>query len=159
MSHYTEDNVSTRLSIAHLIFLLNQHKDRLLEKYLKPFNITGAQFRVMRLIMVEQVDTPSELTRLLSIDSGAMTRMLDRLEQRNLLVRQRCPNDRRQIRLQPTEEGKALSREVQGLAADLLNELTGELTKDELSELHRIISKILAPTGLMDQWNKMSKAE
>ncbi|WP_428036260.1 MarR family transcriptional regulator [Amphritea sp.] len=159
MIHYTEDSVPTRLSIAHLIFLLNQHKDRLLEKYLKPFNITGAQFRVMRLIMVEQVDTPSELTRLLSIDSGAMTRMLDRLEQRNLLLRERCPNDRRQVRLKPTQEGIELSQEVHGLAADLLNELTGELSSDELSELHRIIQKILAPTGLMDEWNKQAGRE
>ncbi|MBN0989088.1 MarR family transcriptional regulator [Amphritea pacifica] len=159
MIHYTEDSVPTRLSIAHLIFLLNQHKDRLLEKYLKPFNITGAQFRVMRLILVEQVDTPSELTRLLSIDSGAMTRMLDRLEQRNLLVRERCPNDRRQVRLKPTQEGIELSQEVHGLAADLLNELTGELSSDELSELYRIIRKILAPTGLMDEWNKQVEPE
>lgn len=159
MIHYTEDSVPTRLSIAHLIFLLNQHKDRLLEKYLKPFNITGAQFRVMRLIMVEQVDTPSELTRLLSIDSGAMTRMLDRLEQRNLLVRERCPNDRRQVRLKPTQEGIELSQEVHGLAADLLNELTGELSSDELSELYRIIRKILEPTGLMDEWSKQAKPE
>ncbi|SER13245.1 DNA-binding transcriptional regulator, MarR family [Amphritea atlantica] len=159
MIHYTEDSVPTRLSIAHLIFLLNQHKDRLLEKYLKPFNITGAQFRVMRLIMVEQVDTPSELTRLLSIDSGAMTRMLDRLEQRNLLVRERCPNDRRQVRLKPTQEGIELSQEVHGLAADLLNELTGELSSDELSELYRIIRKILEPTGLMDEWSKEAKPE
>lgn len=159
MIHYTEDSVPTRLSIAHLIFLLNQHKDRLLEKYLKPFNITGAQFRVMRLILVEQVDTPSELTRLLSIDSGAMTRMLDRLEQRNLLVRERCPNDRRQVRLKPTQEGIELSQEVHGLAADLLNELTGELSSDELSELYRIIRKILAPTGLMDEWSEQAKPE
>ncbi|MBR9868757.1 MAG: MarR family transcriptional regulator [Oceanospirillales bacterium] len=159
MIHYTDDNVPTRLSIAHLIFLLNQQKDRLLEQYLKPFNITGAQFRVMRLIMVEQVDTPSDLTRLLSIDSGAMTRMLDRLEQRHLLVRERCPSDRRQVRLKPTEEAIELGNKVHGIAADLLNELTGELTGDELNELDRIIRKMLAPTGLMDEWNKPAGPE
>ncbi|MDO6563667.1 MarR family transcriptional regulator [Amphritea sp. 1_MG-2023] len=151
MIHFNEDNVPTRLSIAHLIFLLNQHKDRLLEKYLKPFNITGPQFRVMRLIMVEGIETPSELTRLLSIDSGAMTRMLDRLEQRNILVRERCPHDRRQVRLKPTAEGLALSDQVQGLAADLLNELTAELSHDELNELDRLVRKMLVPTGLLDE--------
>lgn len=159
MIHFTEDNVPTRLSIAHLIFLLNQHKDRLLDKYLKPFNITGPQFRVMRLIIVEQVATPSELTRRLSIDSGAMTRMLDRLEQRKLLIRERCPNDRRQVRLKPTEEGIALSHQMHGLAADLLNELTGELSQQELSELDRIIRKMLVPTELMEEPKPRCKAE
>ncbi|RTE65057.1 MarR family transcriptional regulator [Amphritea opalescens] len=159
MIHFTEDNVPTRLSIAHLLFLLNQHKDRLLEKYLKPFNITGPQFRVMRLVIVEHVDSPSELTRLLSIDSGAMTRMLDRLEQRNILVRERCPHDRRQVRLKPTAEGIALSHQVQGLAADLLNELTGELTQQELSEFDRMVRKMLVPTGLMEEPTQQSKPE
>lgn len=150
MIHFTEDNLPTRLSIAHLIFLLNQHKDRLLDEYLKPFNITGPQFKVLRLIVVEHIDTASELSRLLSIDSGAMTRMLDRLEKRNFLVRQRCPADRRQVRLKLTAEGNDLHQQIQGVGADLMNELTAELTGEELHELDRIIRKMLAPTGLME---------
>lgn len=150
MIHFTEGSLLTRHSIAHLIFLLNQHKDKLLDEYLKPFKITGPQFKVLRLIVAEHIDTASELSRLLSIDSGAMTRMLNRLEKRNLLVRQRCPSDRRQVRLKLTEEGRDLHRQVHSVGADLMNELTGELTGEELSELDRIIRKVLAPTGLME---------
>lgn len=151
MIHYTEDNVPTHLNIAHLIHLLNQHKDRLLEKHLQPFNISGAQYRVLRLVVGEIANTPSALSQALSIDAGAMTRMLDKLEQRNLLCRERNPEDRRQIRVQPTEEGIALYQKIRTIAADLLNELTGDLESDELSELERLMRKILDVPGLLQE--------
>lgn len=149
--HYTDDNVPTHLNIAHLIHLLNQYKDRLLEKHLLPFNISGAQFRVLRLVLGEAVNTPSALSQALSIDAGAMTRMLDKLEQRDLLTRERCPDDRRQIRVLPTETGIALYQEIRTIAADLLNELTGDLESNELAELERLMRKILDGPGLLQE--------
>lgn len=150
MPHYTDDNIPSTLTIAHLVHLLSQYKDRLLEKHLAPFDITGPQYRVLKLIICDGIDTPTALTRLLSIDSGAMTRMLDRLTQRGLLVRERCPEDRRQVRLKPTPEGIDFSRRMYGVATDTLNELTCDLTGAELEELKRLIRKVLAPTGLLD---------
>lgn len=149
MAHYTRDNAPIRYSIAHLIFLLNQHKDRLLDKHLEPFNVTGAQFKVMRMIIAEQLDTPSSLCRALSVDSGAMTRMLDRLEQRGFIERSRCTNDRRQVKVKLTPEGLAFNDQVCTLAADLLNDLTADISREELEALERIVRKMLAPTGLL----------
>ena len=64
------------------------------------------------LIIVTQyeVDTPAELCRYLGLDSGSMTRMLDRLEQKGLILRNRCPDDRRQVRLGLTADGQRLDQ-------------------------------------------------
>ncbi len=56
---------------------------------MEPHGVTAAQFKVLIIIAQFDVDTPAELCRNLSLDSGSMTRMLDRLEQKGLLARQR----------------------------------------------------------------------
>ena len=75
---------------------------------MEPHGITAAQFKVMIIIAQFGVDTPAELCRHLSLDSGSMTRMLDRLEQKGLLARKRSEQDRRQVQLVLTEDGQRL---------------------------------------------------
>ncbi|VTN09126.1 Multiple antibiotic resistance protein marR [Raoultella terrigena] len=58
--------------------MVNQKKDRLLNEYLSPMDITSTQFRVLCSIRCEVCITPVELKTVLSVDPGAMTRMLDR---------------------------------------------------------------------------------
>jgi DNA-binding MarR family transcriptional regulator len=52
-----------------------------------------------------------------------MTRMLDRLEQKGLLARQRCEADRRQVQLVLTEEGQKLAALLPHIGAEAMNEL------------------------------------
>ena len=54
----------------------------------------------------------SDLCKGISYDAGAMTRMLDRLEGKGLIRRNRSAQDRRLMHLELTEEGRA------GLSAD-----------------------------------------
>ena len=122
-------------------------KDRIIDSHMEPFGITAAQFKV--LIIMEQcdVDTPAELCRNLSVDSGSMTRMLDRLEQKNLLIRQRSEADRRQVRLVLTEEGQDLVALLPQIGADAMNQLARAITPQELQSLEHILKKILLGAG------------
>ena len=93
------------------------------------------------------VDTPAELCRHLSLDSGSMTRMLDRLEQKNLLIRQRSEADRRQVRLVLTDDGLALADELPIIGTNAMNQLAGEISPQELQTLEDILKKILLAAG------------
>ena len=53
--------------------MVNQKKDRLLNDYLSPMDITATQFRVLCSIRCEVCITPVELKTVLSVDPGAMT--------------------------------------------------------------------------------------
>ncbi len=57
-------------------------KDRIIDTHMEPHGITAAQFKVLIIMAQFGVDSPGELCRHLSLDSGSMTRMLDRLEQK-----------------------------------------------------------------------------
>lgn len=143
MPHFDRERFSLQHSPGHLIALTNQLKDRLLERHLVEHGITAAQFKVVLLISQKLASTPADLVRLLNLDSGAMTRMLDRLEQKELIVRERSSEDRRQVRLTLTDSGRALGLLVPQIAADAINDLTGCLSRPELDELQRLLKKIL----------------
>lgn len=151
MSHFDRSNFPLRYSVGHLIHLASQYKDRLLDHHLEPYDITSAQFKVLLLLTRDLTDTPAELSRCLSLDSGAMTRMLDRLEAKDLLRRVRSLSDRRQVRLELTEQGKALSSELMQIGVDALNDLTQCLDRQELDELERLLRRLLGPSGLLPE--------
>ena len=122
-------------------------KDRIIDRHMEPYGITAAQFKVLIIMAQFDVDTPAELCRHLSVDSGSMTRMLDRLEQKNLLMRQRSEADRRQVRLVLTVDGQALADQLPEIGANAMNQLAGAITAQELQQLEQILKKILLAAG------------
>jgi len=146
MPHFTPENFQT-CTIGMLLGRAALVKDRILDSHLQDFSVTAAQFKVLIIVAQYGVDTPAELCRFLSLDSGSMTRMLDRLEQKELIVRRRCPDDRRQVRLGLSEEGQKLADQLPQIGAAAMNELVGVLAADELATLERLLSKVLLAAG------------
>ena len=146
MKHFSPDNFQN----CHLGLLLGRAallKDRIIDTHMEPHGITAAQFKVMIIIAQFGVDTPAELCRHLSLDSGSMTRMLDRLEQKGLLLRKRCADDRRLVRLALTDEGQALADKLPEIGVNAMNQLAGALDSEELQTLEAILKKILLAAG------------
>ena len=71
-------------------------------------DITATQFRVLCSIRCEVCITPVELKTVLSVDPGAMTRMLDRLACKGWIERLPNPADKRGVLVQLTPDGAAL---------------------------------------------------
>ena len=146
MPHFTPDNFHN----CHLGLLLGRAailKDRIIDTHMEPHGITAAQFKVLIIMAQFGVDTPAELCRHLSLDSGSMTRMLDRLEQKDFLARKRCEADRRQVQLVLTAEGQRLADMLPHIGAKALNQLAGVLEPGELETLERILKKMLIAAG------------
>ena len=146
MKHFTCENFP-HSNLGLLIGRAHMLKDRLLEKHLVDEDVTAAQFKVLIILQLTDVDSPSELCRSLDLDSGSMTRMLDRLEQKNLIVRERCDGDRRQLRLVLTAEGQRLAGRLPQIGAEAMNEMVGVLEPAELVSLEQILKKILLAAG------------
>ena len=139
--------INNKFHLGLLIHLANQFKDQLISQHFSGMDITAAQFKVLIIVSQYGVDTPAELCRFLSLDSGSMTRMLDRLEQKGLIARSRCPQDRRQVRLELTADGDVLAGQLPQIGASAMNELVGVLAPDELQTLEKILAKVLLGAG------------
>jgi DNA-binding MarR family transcriptional regulator len=81
-----------------------------LDRELAQFDITAAQLIVLASVASREADSPAGLCKNISYDPGAMTRMIDRLEQKGLVRRNPNPDDRRATNLEITTAGRALYR-------------------------------------------------
>jgi DNA-binding MarR family transcriptional regulator len=75
-------------------------------------------------------------------DSGALTRVIDQLEERGLLERVRRGNDRRKVELQLTEKGRATVESLIPLVVDKLNLALSDFSREEAAELKRLLIKL-----------------
>jgi DNA-binding MarR family transcriptional regulator len=146
MKHFTPENFRS-CTIGLLLGRSSAVKDRILDAHLVPDGVTAAQFKVLIIMQQIEVDTPAELCRYLSLDSGSMTRMLDRLEQKDLVCRRRSEADRRQIRVELTDAGRQLADRLPHIGAEAMNQLVGVLEPAELADLERILMKVLVAAG------------
>lgn len=98
------------------------------------------------LYTLSKCDAPisqSELHRHVLMTQPALSRMVDRLVKRRLVLRTRDDADRRSMRLSLTESGRALQRRVGGRhAADITRTLSGRLSTQEMRLLLELTKKL-----------------
>ncbi len=143
MEHYTRDTFLSKESIG---LSLNKARNVLLMKMdaaLKEEGVTSQQMGIVLTMSRGAASTPFELAKLLGIDTGLMTRMLDKLEKQGLLARVRSVEDRRVVNLHLTEAGAALGTRIPDMAMTVLNGLFRNFSGEEFEELHRLLNKML----------------
>lgn len=130
-------------NIGYLIHLLNQYKDKLLSEYLEPLAITPQQFKTIKALKIRGPVSCSTLSQLLATDQGAMTRLLDRLEKKELLHRIRDVDDRRRVTIELTPKGHQICADLPDLLTQTENTLCAGLTSTQRTELKTLILRIL----------------
>ena len=88
--------------------------------------------------------TCADLSRHMSYDSGAVTRLVDQLEQRGLVGRQRSKTDRRVVNLTLTKDGHAAWKAMTPRILDYWNDVLGGFTHTEISTLLDLLTRLLA---------------
>lgn len=113
------------------------------DRRLAPLELSAAQFSVIASLAGEGRKSASDLCRGISYDAGAMTRMLDRLEGKGLIRRNRSPEDRRLVHLELTEEGCAAYPRMRELALGVANRFLRGFTKAEARQLETLLTRML----------------
>src|SRR5918911_1573795 len=84
--------------------------NRLVDSVIERHGITGQQYNVLRILRgagKQGLPTLEIADRMIEQTPG-ITRLIDRLEKKRLVSRERCPTDRRQVFCRITREGLAL---------------------------------------------------
>jgi DNA-binding MarR family transcriptional regulator len=87
-----------------------------LDREFETFGLSAMQFAVLKHVVQGDADTAADLCRVMYYDGGSMTRLLDRLEERGLLRRERCTEDRRVVYLRATPNGRTLLPRLKAVA-------------------------------------------
>ena len=93
---------------------------------------------ILTSLMGESWPAQHRLARALRIEGPTLTRHLDGLEEAGLIVRTREANDRRAVRVELTEGGRAKHAELREAVVAFNRRLTAGLANEELDELRRL---------------------
>jgi DNA-binding MarR family transcriptional regulator len=113
------------------------------ERELAPLSLTAAQALVLVIVADDPDATAASMCRTLLHDAGAMTRLVDKLEEMGLVRRVREPHDRRSARLELTREGTRLHAEVRRVQVAVLNRMLRGFSKTEARMLETLLKRIL----------------
>jgi DNA-binding MarR family transcriptional regulator len=117
---------------------------RLLEQALEPWGITAQQYNVLRILRgarPEPLPTLEIAERMIERTPG-ITRLLDRLEAKNLVQRDRCESDRRQVLCTITAAGLDLLRDADAIVSDVESRSLGRLSDVKTRQLIRLLDAI-----------------
>ncbi|WP_175153946.1 MarR family winged helix-turn-helix transcriptional regulator [Paraburkholderia ultramafica] len=143
MRHYTKDNFNVTESVGFALIKARNLIVTEMDAALKDLDISGQQMGIMLMLKENLASTPFELSKMLGIDTGLMTRMLDKLETKGLLTRSRDERDRRVVNLSLTKAGMAVAEQIPEIAPDVLNARLKKFTKTEFDELRRLLRKFV----------------
>lgn len=113
--------------------------DRMTKYGLRPVDYT-----VITLVNTNPNITQKRLSQALNISPPNLATLLDKLEARGLLERQRNPADKRSQTLVLTAEGQKLCKKADKTVYELEYEATSALTDQERAELLRLLQKLFA---------------
>ncbi len=116
------------------------------------FELTAQQYNALRLLGAahpKRVPTLIVASRLIS-KAPDITRLLDRLEERGLIVRERLADDRRTVGVGITEAGAALLEQMSAAVGECHEKQLGHLDREELEKLTELLRKARQPLETED---------
>lgn len=143
MDHYSAMNFSLTQSIGFLLTKARNLLSAEVDAKLKELDISSQQMGILLSLQRGVATTPFELSRLLGIDTGLMTRMLDKLEAKGLLSRSRSVEDRRVVNLSLTTAGEAAAGRIPEIVPPVLNARLRNFSESEFEELKRLLTKFV----------------
>jgi DNA-binding MarR family transcriptional regulator len=147
---YDIETYQPRKGVGHLLSRVRSEMLVALDKALEAdaelaaLEISSAQFIVIAaLALAETPQSASDLCKGISYDAGAMTRMIDRLESKGLIRRNRRPEDRRVVYLELTEEGTRAYPRMRAVSMGVVNRFLRGFSEAEARQLENFLSRML----------------
>ncbi|MDH2234818.1 MarR family transcriptional regulator [Pigmentiphaga sp. GD03639] len=131
-------------SVGYLIKQAHLSLQRAVDAEMTALDLTAMQWGPLMLLAMGRGDTAAELARSACSDTGAMTRMLDRLESKGLIRRVRSAEDRRVIKLELTEEGVRATEQVPQRLHDAVDLHIRDFSEQEVQQLKSLLRRMTA---------------
>ena len=140
---YDTETFIPRNSLGYLLRRIGKMSTSRIEAAFDGSDITFTQWIVLALVSTETANTCTALARDMDHNSGAMTRVIDQLEERKLVARKREESDRRVSTLTVTSEGQKMVDSLLASVVGIWNEVLGGLDHAEIRQLIATLTKLL----------------
>ena len=137
-------------SIGYLLKRSFAMLSSVLDQDLAPYDLTHPQFAILMMLKERNCSTAAELARQTCADTGAITRMLDRLEAKQIIRRVRSLEDRRVVRIELTDTGSLVVEKMPVVAINVLNRYLQNFKADEISDFKNLLRKLITEIETAD---------
>jgi len=117
-------------------------------KELDAQDVTWPQWMVMNVLAHKLAETPAQIADNLGVDRSAITRLVDRLEKKNLVARAHDSLDRRSIHITLTRSGAAMVAELDRSAGEHQERFLSQLHNTEYRAFKGNLQKMLRAGGV-----------
>ena len=140
--HYHASTYMAQSSIGYLIKRSHSMIMDVLENLFADRGFSFIHYAILTYVRDGIAVNPKDICVQYRHDSGALTRVIDYLEERGLLERVRRGSDRRKVELQLTEEGRKTVESLIPLVVDKLNLALVDFSREEVAEFKRLLVKL-----------------
>ena len=133
------DEPSVGLLMKQVLGSIVWHADQRLGLH----GLTSAQWGPLVHLNKQGPCTVLELARWMQVDPAAMTRLLDRLEKKQLCTRERSTEDRRVVRVRITADGVAAIADVPAVLCEVMNAHLAGFSQAEWAGLKEHLQRML----------------
>jgi DNA-binding MarR family transcriptional regulator len=130
------DNLGTMVAdVSHLM-------RRAFDERARSSGLSRPQWRVLTMLRRHEGINQGGLAELVEVEPITLCRMVDRLQEAELVERRADPADRRAWRLHLTDKARALLEEMRPMAFSLFDDAMAGLDPKERSDLFRMLERI-----------------
>ncbi|NJC25316.1 MarR family winged helix-turn-helix transcriptional regulator [Neolewinella antarctica] len=111
---------------------------------LKPFGLSAQQFNILRILRgrAGKPATVKLLTERMLDKMSNTSRLVDKLRDKKLVLRQECPTDRRRVDITITQEGLELLGRASHAVEQVVAENFATLTSEDATQLSHLLDKL-----------------
>jgi DNA-binding MarR family transcriptional regulator len=118
-----------------------------IDQELTRFDLTHQQFAILMVLAECDCSTAADLARETCGDTGAITRMLDRLEAKGIVRRVRSLEDRRVLHIELTDTGLQIVEKLPVVPVNVMNRHLQGFSSDELETMKSFLRRLLNNGG------------
>jgi DNA-binding MarR family transcriptional regulator len=141
MSSDKYDCLKLKNQICFPLYACSKEVIRRYKPYLDELNLTYTQYLAMMVMWEKKEVTVKELGKELYLDSGTLTPVLKKLEDKKYVVRNRSKEDERNLIVSITEQGEKLKKQAVYIPEKLGACINMEL--QEMTKLYKLLYQLL----------------
>ncbi|HEX2011228.1 MAG TPA: MarR family transcriptional regulator [Roseateles sp.] len=141
---YRADGYQPGESLGWLIKRVQQSIVHQADRRLADHGLTHAQWAPLIRLFFVGTCPAAQLAAELDLDAGALTRLLDRLEAKGLVARERSCTDRRVVLIALTDTGRALTDKLPAILSEIFNAHLAGFSRAEWQTLMGLLHRVLA---------------
>ncbi|HZG70950.1 MAG TPA: MarR family transcriptional regulator [Chondromyces sp.] len=136
--------MADKLELKALVVLMraSQTVNEVIKRDMEKYGVNSTEFAVLELLYHKGDQPIQHIGRKILLASSSITYVVDKLEEKGLIIRKACPNDRRVTHASLTEKGREFMDGVFPMHEDTIKDMFSCLSADELETAISLLKKI-----------------